>query len=383
MNPVYSNLISNDLIIDNGYLYLSSGMGNRVYQISIDKKEVVDSFEIVSESSDSYLLYMSGIKHGGKIYFAPHTANCICTFDMEGHCIDTIDFDGIETEKAIGLAIGKFTYSFAMDGKLYLLGFNIPAILQYDINTKSSIVIPICNNNIEKYNGWGYFSQGIVQETDDIYMIPMGCCGNIVRFDVSQKHAEIVPMPFSATLEGVGGMSADENGDIWITSRNTKENKVVLWKRKQNQTEIFALKNTLQEKGTYYAPIITDEYIYIFPESIDHIYKISRKTKKLEIVLELEEAINSKKPSLYFGAGIVGLRKDGCKIRFFTCWDYALNEYDFVNNKNEKYYIDIGDDSQKCYFKMMSDKVKSVGYINEADLDLNDFIKFVEQGRKL
>lgn len=376
MKPFYTNLIANEIITDGDYYYAINGIGNKLYKIKVDNLEVVSSCEINNDRDQDYLLYMHGVRCGNKLYYAPHAANSIGIYNIQNNSMSSIECEDLTINKSLGAVNGKYTYSFAYNNSIYFLGFNVPAIMKLDLKRTMVTYVSVPENVKENYNGWGYFSQGVVSLEKDVFLIPMGCEGCLMRLDTIKDEVDLVAPSFANEISGIGGLAVDSKGIVWLTSRNTKENKLISWDSNRDIYNVYDFNMQIRGYGTYYAPIVTKDYIYVFPESIDHIYRLSVHSNKMEIVEGLDNLINTNKSSRYFGSGIVGLRKIGDKVVFFTCYDYAFNDYDLLTEIGRKRFIDIGCDNKLNYLKMITDK----GYITEPELDLKGFIDSLNQG---
>ena len=372
MRKFDSMLISED-VIDLGEEYLMVyALGEKIYHIDKTKKEIIHSLSYKNgDKCDCFPLLLKGALCNGRVYYAPHFSGQIAVYDIVKKNMEFIDI--LIDEKIKG---GRYSYMYSHDDFLLFLGDHQSQIIKLDSRTNRIDYISDWSDGVEKYrrkdNPWGYFSEGAVMH-DDKVLFPLGCIGGMLEVDIFTKSTRLIREDFMEGMNGIGGCIRIGD-EIWMTSKGSKNQKIIVWDLNSKCHEEIILDDPLSGMGSYYAPIFARDELYLIPETMDHTYKVSLRDRTARIDDYLDSQINPYGKSHFFGACVVGLRLIDDRICFFSTVDYSWNEYEIETGINKKTWIDIGEVGRIGYNKMFRNHLMDNGLLYEGSFELMDLI---------
>ncbi len=377
------NLVSMCIQEKDGYMWFAASNRNGIYQISNETKNVINKYVFENEKAYEYMLYHNMEISGEKIFFAPHKADKIAIYDTNTNKVEYLLLKPVvERYTRIYNDELKFGNTFQDGSYVYLLGYTYPAILKIHKETLEVSYIDCwvdeLINEISDGDTRGYFTMGNVK-IDRKVLLPIGYMCGILELDLDTDETRLIKL--NASLDGVGGIANDDNGNVWIIGRGKCVNKIIKWDF--NDDVIKEIDLPIDEKNCvvpFYAPLCYENNIFLFPIYSNYAYEISVIGESITIHKIFENIISerdekSKLPMCTFSPRI----QDG-KLKFITNSDRNWHEYSLKSGKIENYTIldseNIEIDLQE-YAKNIIDKDFVENNMWEEIYDLNDYINAI------
>ena len=372
-------LASQDIIEVDGRIIVANPYGNSIYQYDAKDYKLLCSANVEHEQNNQQLLFMKSEIMGNKVYFAPYFAEKICVYDYLNNSTDSISIELFET-KENNKQESKYMNIFKYKEYIYFLGYNQPSIIKLNTITGE---LKYIRDWLKKINVdvdiWGYFSKG-VNIVGEKALIPLGCAGKLIELDLLTDTTKVINASFSDELSGIGGISTDNNGIIWVTARNSKEHIIIAWNKINNTHKKYNLPTPISNTCMYYEPIIYGNDILIMPETMDHAYIYSKNEDAFFINGDIDEVISPYKGSKLFGSCVTSLRRNGNSLYFFSTTDYKWNKVELETGEREKFSLKNNQKGKDDYLSVITNLIDEKNVLQENDVELDDFVRCVKHG---
>ncbi len=113
----------------NNNIWFSSNIMNALFSMNL-LTNGIDAVRFFPQEENKGFLFFSYAKYQNSIFFAPHSADTMWKYDIDADEFCNIDLHLSKEEKKLG---SKFRLILSHDDKLYLFGFDLPGIFEYDI----------------------------------------------------------------------------------------------------------------------------------------------------------------------------------------------------------------------------------------------------------
>lgn len=285
---------------DNGYLWFADASKNGICRISLfDKKaEIVACFD--NEDMMQSLLYCDFVMINGMIVFAPWTAENIACYDINN---DEMEYISLKSLPSINncKSIVKFMDIFSYEDNVYLVGCYYPAIVKLNIKTKKiGYLIEVVENirgAISKDDNRGLFSKGHFILNGYVYL-PIAYMPAILKLSLIDNIYEIIQLDCS--LDGIGGMTIDDNNEVWLVGRGKVNDRLVKWNPFTYICREWKL-SQLDGKDwePFHAPIYINNKIILMPIYSKHIFIFHIHTEIIDKLSQLDSLIEHTSTSVF------------------------------------------------------------------------------------
>lgn len=232
-------------------------------------------------------LYVSVAAFGGKLYFAPHSADEIAEYDLQNESFEKIPVMMPRKNNRSVWVDQKFFRAVTLDEKIYFIPWHYPGILCYDPKTGESVCHDDWVDEVEKLrvSEWGYFSQ--FESDDGCLILPCVCAGAIVVFDIKKQHSRVIQTPEvkgSCKYSGISRMNdwlylVSADGTVWKRSPDLENEPV----------SSISLPVSAGEEIAFY-PVLSDgAFLYLYPFRQGKGYQIDIRTDQAVPMEYLDE----------------------------------------------------------------------------------------------
>lgn len=347
------------MIMHNGDIYFTDYDGLAFFKL--DAKTFEPSMvEIFVGENKNYPLFSNVLSYKEFIYLISCSKCHILEFNTKS-----------EKNKHILLNVsdklknGIYYNANIANNRIFIFGFEIDAILMYDINTGKSLVLSQCSNDVfEKLSsppkkGLYIYSSTVVG--NDIYAVSF--YGNfILKINSIDLSYEIIPL--KNVSDGFNSIVYDMRGSLWLIPINGDN--FVKYNIKSNQIKIIN-KNFKIIKEAFGYGILTGKNIFINSGYLNKCLNINILNDTIEEVKIINDLLNNDyKDKEVFGYPLM-INSNEIIITMLNTSDIIL--YNISNNSVQK--REIGEFENICFI----DSSRCIG--EKKYESLNDFIEIV------
>ncbi len=323
-------------------------------------------------------LYSHIEKMDNNLIFAPGMASKIAFYDLKNGSMTYIPLKALRDNPKENQKEIKFWNTFKYQSYVYLFGYSYPAIIRIDMRSMEiqyfTDWLADVEENIDFGDVNGYFTDGYVI-IGDLALIPVGCRRAILELNLRTGHTKIRKLKVS--MEGIGGLASINGEDIWLVGRGSKTNWISCWNRRTGHIKEYLLADVEENlMDPFYAPICTNNQVFLMPMSGPCIYEININTGKVDKSNILKrEFKNSGIPLAWWKT--MASKLDGDWLVFMTCDDTKWQEYNVVTGEIKSYFIRFEDGFEEIepYFEAVYKELnKKREVIPETKLSLRYFI---------
>ncbi|HBA68296.1 MAG TPA: hypothetical protein DCZ40_02940 [Lachnospiraceae bacterium] len=347
----FKNLVSMDVQEKDGDLWFAASNRNGIYRIDGKTHEIIEKYRFEEEKNSEFMLYHDMEIYGKRIFLAPHKAEKIAVYDMDKRTMVYIGLKSVaEKYQNSYFSMQKFAHTFQDGEYVYMLGYTYPAIVKINVNTLEIIYIDKWAAEIaespSKYISYGYFTMGNVKRNRKI-LLPMGCICGLLELDLDTGETRIIRLAIS--MEGIGGVTNDGNGGIWIVGRGKSVSKVVRWDIQKNECREIGIQ--IDEENClvpFYAPLCYESKIFLFPVYMNFAYEISMVDGKYKISRILKAAIKERDKHNHLPMCTFSPRLLNGKIEFATGRDRMWHVYHLESGNIDDFHIVDDEGIEEC-----------------------------------
>lgn len=266
-------LCSENFFIHEEYVWFSAFSHNGLYQIEKVSGHIKSVMKFPGEKGMAFRLYGRVVQNGKYLVFVPLAAHAIAIFNLESNelkmlpLLNKIGGQKADIDKSI-----KFWSSAAYKNKVFLFGWEYPAIVELDMDTSEMHCYTEWMDELDAKvpkSELCYFGIGAVQ--GNYVYLPLLRGGFVMRFDM--ETAEHKWIKVECGIKGFAGVSfAGE--DMWLVPSEYKD--IIKWNSKSRVGK--KLKVPYADCGEigipFYAPLIGEKGIYLFPAGMEGVYFI-------------------------------------------------------------------------------------------------------------
>ncbi len=337
------------MVEEEGKAWFVRSQANGLYKF--DKKEnrakLLMRFEDFAIDKD--FLYLGIEKVGNVLVLAPASASKIVFYDLETDKAEYVELMPIVNRRKVKYKGGvKFLKCYRHGGNIYLFGFEYPAILKIDVNTKQIVYFMDWVQEVErrikkKFVTMGYVSDYVV--VGECVWALCECANAVLCLDLRTDEIKVVDI--GSDLDVHCGICFD--GNFWVTGYNEnankllkyncsfvleKEVKICLEKRDGNMYSFSSQDNL----WISYPMIDIEEHLLLFSVYPRHVYEFDKVSCEVRILPAFEEILEVHDERFHY-MGILAPRKKGNFVCFITGNDFLWNEYDFVHDTLIRYEV--------------------------------------------
>lgn len=330
-------IVINDVIEYKDFLYAWDVNHNTLWKMDklMESREIL--IDYVQRGVELGCLYSKVVFENGRLYGVPQDANDVFIYDMDTQKTSLVKIPFHFCEPSSGM----FWDGVIIDSSLYIIGYNSPYILEFDIN-KCKFVSFIKIENVKNKTGNIFFKWTITLD-DNIY-IP--CCGEgkIVVFNVNTKNYQIIKCNIYG--EGFLGIMAFNN-KIWLTPKHVGP-LICLDMSSKN----FCVENAL-DNGGFFSDTKYEQYGYIIERNSD-IYLFPLKANKiLKIDKEKSVIADTKLKELNIDSGnrdipVFNMVKKISNIIILSSWRFGC--FVIIDDTSVKTISAFPSEDEKKYF---------------------------------
>lgn len=356
LEDYFRELVSMDVQDKDGDMWFAASNRNGIYRVNTENYEIVEKHRFEGEENSEFMLYHDMEIYGNRIFFAPHKAEKIAVYDVDSHEETYISLKPIEGKyRNSYLPTQKFASTFQDERYVYMLGYTYPAIIKMDAETLEITYIDGWLEEIEKYTpkhiSYGYFTMGNVKRGRKV-LLPMGCICGLLELDLDTGETKVICPAIS--MEGIGGIADDDNGNIWIVGRGIKPNIVARWniqEDKYKETEIPIDEGNCQVP--FYEPLCYEGRVFLFPVYTNCAYEISVVDGQFKISRILESCVKERNRYSHLQMCTFSPRIIDGKIRFATGQDGLWHIYHLESSQIDDFYIVDDENAEACVWESM------------------------------
>ncbi len=294
-------------------------------------------------------LYLAIEKVDDILILGSETASHVAFYNLADGTCEYMELVPVEND-------GKLKYTGACDfyksythgNSVYLFGFEYPAILKIDMDTREAVyltdwVIEVEQRISKTFASMGYISDYVV--VDHWVWILCECVNAVMRLDL--RTDEIKAIDICSGLDIQGGICFD--GNFWVTGNNEYGNKLLKYNDQfvlEKEIEIYSAKNGDKE---YYLPLKEGFWVpypaidlgaklLLFSVYPSHVYEFDKASEQVSIHPAFEELMEVRDERLCSLKILAPRRKENL-ICFVTGNDFMWNEYDFDHDTLTQYEV--------------------------------------------
>ncbi len=379
LKRVIAELISMSVQEENGDMWFAASNRNGAYRIDSKTHEIIEKIRFENEDKSEYLLYHNMEVSENRIFFAPHRAEKIAVYEINECKMRYLNVKPVE-DRYINVYSSKqkFGSTFQNGKYIYILGYSYPAIVKID---SESLEITYIDDWVEKVyskipkgDTRGIFTMGMVKKSEKI-LLPLGCMPGLLELDLDTDETRLILLDI--ILDGIGGVSEDENGCIWMTGRGNIVDKVVRWDIQEDTFQEITI--CLEEKNCivpFYEPICYKNKIFLFPIYSNNVYEINISKGEINIEIIFESLFNNENIVSELSMRTFSPRIVEDKLMFITGWDRKWHEYSLESKVDKSFYITDTDNMKECIKESLYRNFKNT-IVWEKLYKLNDYIGFI------
>lgn len=316
-----------------------------------------------------YRLFHGMSKFGDFIILTPGNANAIYIYDLKQNRIDKFEVEGYEEL----LKNNNYVFSkcIPMRDLLFCIGCSEPLILVINIETKEEKKIKIPKEiDVEKSRTLNFSADGYVIRGEKI-IFALSCDDYLIEIDTVSLSLRLVKIKNGR--RGFDGISA-KNDDIYLVSQGD----LFEYNYQTQITKKYVIEKT-EKKQYFYAPVLSDNDLYLFPLFGDKLFSfniVNRKVNEeplLNDVIEKTKKVKCKK----------SVFKTLCptviehKLCFFTGLDFVWHEYCKDDNtwKAESFNYTLNQVYEERYYQDLKTFMYERSVLREFEYLLEDFVK--------
>lgn len=311
-----------DFIDDGEYLWFSDCNRNGLYRFNKNTNETEFMGRFPEEPEDGKRLYISGVKHDNKLYFAPFAANNGAVYDVlsrEFHLFKTTD----DREREM-LGPQKYFGSINYKDKIFMLPCLFPAIGIYSV----------VDNNVQYDNGWlkelttlcnitnDAFGRRFIVIEDRYILMPFCNANAVLEYDMlTSQHKIHVVGKEDYSYSGI----CYDGRNYWLSPRH--DGAVVRWDKENQEVTIYNDFPENYEKGSYsYADAVyCDGFVWMFPLTGNMVLKINPSSGEMKGISSFNpylEPLQGRMKKFHW------IKTDGSKIYLGAVLNNVLLSYD-------------------------------------------------------
>lgn len=351
----------------------------------LDKKTL--SVKIMAQYPDCPIdadhLSQSVIYNNNKLVFIPFAVDMIAIYDQSLNKCDFIPLAQNVEYCNVYFSKAKFWKGFSYKHYVFLLGFGYPAILRINLNTYHVDYIQGWVDEVQKYSisddtSKGYIRDGMVWNNDNNVFLPLGMAPGMLNLNL--ETLETFYMALDIGINNIIGIK-QQHDNIWMTDYDGHMSRLVRSNIDTHQSDIFDIK----WQGIYYAPVIVEDNIYLFPIEGDKVVKFCISTEEMSVCEELTAVLFHWQTKDY---RVMALKSDDHAITFLVGEDRKLYRYSPYSHKLESACFILDDDAFWYqwlleYKKHLSEKVnKSDIPISEKSMSIEELIIGIKEINK-
>lgn len=312
-----------------------------------NKTKVLEHF--TDEPVGENLLYQAVEKVDNTLVLGPGATSHVVFYDLADGVCEYRELVLVENDRKVKrTGACDFYKSYAHGNSVYLFGYEYPAILKIDVDTRETVYLTDWVIEVEKRISRMSASMGYVSDfviVDNSLWALCECANAVLRLDLHTDKIEV--MDISSDLDIQCGICFD--GNFWVAGNNEHSNKLLKYDTQfvlEKEIEIYSAKDSDEDydfsiKKSYWAtyPVIDlGEKMLLFSVYPCHAYEFDKVSEQARIHPVFEELIKDRDERLY-GLKILAPRRKGDFIYFVTGNDFMWNEYDFVRNILTRYEV--------------------------------------------
>ena len=266
-------LCSESFYVNAESVWFSAFFHNGLYRIERASGRIESVVRFSGEKGMKSRLYGKVVQSGRYLVFAPLAAHAIAIYHLDTHELKMLPvLEIIDRHKAAPDKSMKFWTSVAYKNKVFLFGWDYPAIVELVMDSKT----------IHYHTKWMDELDGMVSKSKRCYLgvgavrenhvyLPLLCGNFLMRFDM--ETAEYTWMEVECDIKGFAGVSA-AGEDMWLVPGEYKD--IIRWNPESGVKKL--LKVPYVDRGgigvPFYSPLIGEKGIYIFPVGMNEVYFI-------------------------------------------------------------------------------------------------------------
>lgn len=318
---------------------------------------------------DKGFLYLAIEKAGSILVLAPASASEIVLYDLAADRAEYLEIAPVEDERKVKyIGSCRFLNCYRHGDSVYLFGFEYPAVLKLDVNTKQILYLTDWVKEVEQritkiYVTMGYVSDYVI--AGDFVWALCECANAVLRLDLRTDEIKIVDI--YSDLDVRCGICFD--GNFWVTGYNENVNKLLEYDAQfvfKKETEICSSQKngdeyslSLQDNLWEIYPILDlGERFFLFSVYPRHVYEYDKTSQEVRICPAFEGLLEIRDEKFH-EMGILALRRKGNLVCFITGNDFLWNEYDLERGTITRYEVRAGEDEEflQIKSKFMAERV--------------------------
>lgn len=341
---------------EEGRAWFARTKANGLYEYEKEGKYAKLLTHFSDYAIDKNFLYVDIVKAGSVLVLAPLSASKIILYNLATDKAEYVELMPVANGKRVKYTGGaNFLKCYAHRGSVYLFGFEYPAILKIDVNTKQVVYFTEWVKEVEQRISKTFVPMGYVSDyviVGDYLWALCECADVVLRLDLRTDEIEVVDI--CSDLDIQCGICFD--GNFWVTGNNKSGNKLLKFNDKfvlEKEITIYSVNdggedyNLPWQKGylaTY--PIIDlGEKLLLFSVYPSHVYEFDKALEQVRIHPVFEELMKNKEERFY-DLPILAPRRRGDLVCFILGNDFLWNEYDFVHDILTRYEVRAEDDEE-------------------------------------
>jgi|GEM_PF-2743366 len=322
------------------YAYLPM-VENGLVRLDVNRREGSVICDFSDYEINARNLFSSTVEAGNKLVFVPGSSERIGIYDMAGGTVEFIDYELPDKDAKCFSRSLLFWKGVYCNGCVYMFGFSVPAILKFDINTRSVSLLNSWVAETEKLitrNSIGlYFPEGGCMARGSVF-IPMESSPTIVELRINDDSTVIHKIESDAY--GFDGI-AYERDKFYIIGKARNGTNLYIMNMEYVIEESLNLERVERDNGSFgfYAPVVIDDKLIIFPAKAMCVYSYVIKSNKLSRIED--QGIFGKQGDGFGGDRTLATGVYDNKIIFQTGIDDKWHFYDPASNEIEDIEITI------------------------------------------
>lgn len=336
-NEIYQRPSAMNMAEENGKIWAALLNGKGICEIDIKNRrgKICKRFEADMFGKD--FLYMNVMKINDYLIFSPGIAEKIAIYDLKKDALTYIPLEKYACKQSN--LEPKFWNIVRYQSVAFLIGYSYPAIIKVDMDTKEAEYITDwvaeVEDNIEEGDQSGYFSDGYVI-SEKLLLLPIGCMKAVLELNLITLHTKVKKL--NVPMKGIGGIASVDARHIWMVGKVEKTNYVSCWDRETDMIKEICLAG--EDENTFvpfYAPLCTENKMYLLPIEASHIYEIDLETE--EIVIKKEIPSSYEYSNSFWWRKTLAPRFRGASLLFLAGDDLKWHEYNLLTGKSRNYHV--------------------------------------------